>query len=75
MIHRFKMTFRDTDHFYKVVSWLNINVGRATANKKYWTISSKVLKELKRGEPVTVTVQVFKEDFDVDETSLFLNLT
>jgi len=59
------VTFRDKDHFYKVIRWLNANVGSGTRN---WTFSGRVLNQLKRGETVTRDVYVYNVDFDVECT-------
>lgn len=66
----FNITFRDKDHFYRVVSWLNANVGHG---KKYWTVLGRVLRNLHRGKMHTATVQVFDPEFDESNAS-FLSL-
>lgn len=69
-IHTFQITVRDIEHFYKLVNWLNINVGRG---EDQWTMRGKILKSLKRGIPVNTKIYIFKEDFDV-AASLYLSL-
>lgn len=69
--HIFNMTFRNIDHFYKVVNWLNTNVGKG---KDKWTIEGRVLRQLKQStNPVTRKVYIYVKDFD-SQSSLYLNL-
>ena len=70
--HIFRVTIRDTDHFYKIVSWLNTNVGKGT---QYWTMEGHVLKVLRRnnGKTISPKIYIFRQDFD-PESSLYLNL-
>ena len=68
----FKVTFRNVEHFYKVVTWLNKNVGRGKDN---WTIPGRVKRSLERNrKPVIKNIHVFKEGFDAQETAMYLNL-
>lgn len=67
----FSVTFRDEPHFYRVVKWMNANVGYGS---KSWTIKGSVKKKLKKGAPVKKDIYVFSESFDAEESSLFLNL-
>jgi len=53
-----KITFRDREHFYNVVHHLNKNVGRGS---EHWKINGKVLKHLRKGQSVTVELQVFSD--------------
>lgn len=69
--HSMQITFRDLEHFHKVIKWMNSNVGFSS---KVWTITGSVKKKLERGKPVKKTVNVFVEDFDPETSSLFLNL-
>lgn len=68
--HTFKVTIRDRDHFYKLVNWLNTNVGRGVEN---WTMEGRVLKTLKAGKSVNPKVYIMKADFD-PASSLYLSL-
>lgn len=69
-IHTFRVTIRDRDHFYKLVNWLNTNVGKGEEN---WTMEGRVLKTLKAGKIVSPKIYIFKEDFD-SSTALYLSL-
>lgn len=66
----FQITIRDTVHFYKVVNWLNANVGKG---KNKWTMGGRVLKSLRVGKTVTPTIYIFQQDFD-ESASLYLSL-
>lgn len=68
--HTFRVTIRDRDHFYKLVKWLNDNVGKGADN---WTMEGRVLKTLKQGKTVSPKVYIFKEEFD-PASSLYLSL-
>lgn len=68
--HTFRVVIRDRDHFYKLVSWLNDNVGKGKEN---WTMEGRVLKNLKAGKPVSPAVYIFKPEFD-PSSSLYLSL-
>lgn len=68
--HTFSVTMRDRDHFYKVVSWLNKNVGKGS---QYWTMGGSILRHIKAGRTVTTTVYIFTEDFPED-SALYLSL-
>lgn len=68
--HTFAVTIRDRDHFYKIVNWLNTNVGKG---EDKWTMEGRVLKSLKQGKSITRKVYVFRPDFDA-EASLYLSL-
>ncbi len=69
-VHTFRVTIRDRDHFYKIVNWLNTNVGKGEDN---WTMEGRVLKSLKMGKTATPMVYIFREDFDTS-SSLYLSL-
>lgn len=66
----FNVTFRDKEHFYRVVKWMEQNVGHG---KGKWTIEGRVLKFLKKGNSVTRLVKVFDPVFE-SETALYLSL-
>lgn len=70
--HTFTINFRDTEHFYKVINWLNANVGKG---KDKWTIEGRVKRLLvnNRGLAVAKKVYIFTKDFD-PQSSLYLNL-
>jgi len=66
----FRITIRDKDHFYKLVHWLNTNVGKGIDK---WTMDGHVLKKLKKGTTANPKVYIFRTDFDV-ESSVYLSL-
>lgn len=68
--HTFRVTIRDRDHFYKLIKWLNENVGQG---EDKWTMEGRVLKTLKQGKSVNPKVYIFKQDFD-PASSLYLSL-
>lgn len=68
--HTFRVTIRDREHFYKLVNWLNENVGKG---QDKWTMEGRVLKTLKTGKPVNPKIYIFREDFD-PSSSLYLSL-
>lgn len=68
--HTFRITIRDRDHFYKIVNWLNANVGKG---EDQWTMEGRVLKLLKLGKPVNKAVYVFRQEFD-PQSALYLSL-
>lgn len=67
--HTFRLVVRDREHFYKLVNWLNENVGKG-ADK--WTMEGRVLKRLKAGT-VSPNVYIFRQDFD-PASALYLSL-
>lgn len=69
-VHTFRVTIRDREHFYKLVNWLNTNVGRGTDK---WTFEGRVLKTLKQGKSVNPIVYIFKEGFD-ESAAMYLTL-
>ena len=69
-LHSFRITIRDRVHFYKLVKWLNENVGKGTDN---WTMEGRILKTLKAGKTVSPMVYIYKHDFD-QSAALYLNL-
>jgi hypothetical protein len=68
--HTFRVTIRDREHFYKLVNWLNENVGKG---EDKWTMQGRVLKTLKTGKSVNPVIYIFREDFD-PASSLYLSL-
>ncbi len=69
--HTFTLTFRDREHFYRVVKWMNDAAGKG---KDKWTTQGRVLKPLtSTGKPVTTKIYVFVESFD-PQSSLYLSL-
>jgi hypothetical protein len=69
-VHTFRVVVRDREHFYKLVKWLNDNVGKGENN---WTMEGRVLKRLKNGTTVNPNVYIFKQDFD-PASALYLSL-
>jgi len=67
--HTFRVSIRDKEHFYKLVKWLNENVGKG-ADK--WTMEGRVLKRLKNGS-VSPNIYIFPKDFD-PASALYLSL-
>lgn len=68
--HTFRVTIRDTAHFYRIVNWLNANVGKG---EDKWTMEGRVLKSLKQGKTVSPKVYIFKTEFD-PESAVYLSL-
>jgi len=68
--HTFRLTIRDREHFYRVVKWLNENVGKGTDK---WTSEGRILKTLKQGKPVERKFYVYRQDFD-EGSALVLSL-
>ncbi len=68
--HTFRVTIRDRDHFYKLVKWLNDNVGKG---EDKWTMEGRVLKTLKQGKTANPKIYIFTENFD-PASSLYLSL-
>jgi hypothetical protein len=69
-LHTFRITMRDREHFYKIVKWLNENVGKGSDK---WTMEGRPLKSLKAGKQVSPKVYIYKADFDTS-SSLYLSL-
>ena len=67
--HTFRVVIRDRKHFYKLVNWLNENVGKGTDK---WTMEGRVLKRLKGGT-VNPNIYIFRQDFD-PASALYLSL-
>jgi hypothetical protein len=68
--HTFRVTIRDREHFYKLVNWLNTNVGKG---EDKWTMEGRVLKTLKGGKTVSPKIYIFNSEFDTS-SSLYLSL-
>lgn len=68
--HIFRVTIRDSVHFYKIVNWLNANVGKG---QDKWTMEGRVLKTLKQGKSVSPKVYIFVDNFE-ESSSLYLSL-
>ena len=69
-LHSFRVTIRDRAHFYKIVNWLNANVGKGSDK---WTMEGRVLKTISQGKTVNPKIYIFQEDFD-DGSALYLSL-
>jgi hypothetical protein len=69
-LHSFSVTIRDREHFYKIVNWLNENVGKGS---ECWTMQGRILKTLNTGKTVNPKIYIFKEEFDPTST-LYLTL-
>jgi len=69
-VHTFRVVIRDKDHFYKLVKWLNENVGKG---EDKWTMEGRVLKRLKQGATVNPNIYIFRQDFD-PSAALYLSL-
>jgi hypothetical protein len=68
--HTFRVLIRDREHFYKLVKWLNDNVGKGEAK---WTMEGRVLKNLKSGKTVNPKIYIFTEGFE-ESSTLYLSL-
>lgn len=68
--HTFRVMIRDRDHFYKLINWLNLNVGKG---EDKWTMEGRPLKTLKQGKTTNTKIYIFREDFDTS-SSLYLSL-
>ena len=66
----FNITFRDTEHFYMVVKWLNENVGHG---RDKWTTGGRVLRRLRASGTITTKVYIFETSIP-QESILFLTL-
>lgn len=65
-----RISIRDREQFYKIVKWLNNNVGMG---EDKWTMEGHVLKKLKQGNAVNTKIYIFIKEFD-DSSFLYLNL-
>ncbi len=68
--HSFRIDLRDKEHFYRVVNWLNGNVGKGSDK---WTMEGRPLKSIKQGKSVNTQVYIFVADFD-ESSVLYLSL-
>ena len=68
--HTFRVVIRDREHFYRLVKWLNDNVGKG---QDKWTMEGRVLKTIKQGKTVNPKIYIFKPDFDT-ASALYLSL-
>ena len=68
--HIFRIVIRDREHFYRLVKWLNDNVGKG---EDKWTMEGRVLKTIKQGKTVNPKIYIFKPDFDTS-SALYLSL-
>lgn len=59
--HSFRVTIRDRDHFYKLIKWLNTNVGKGS---EHWTMEGRPLAALKAGRNPSPKIYIFRPDFD-----------
>ena len=69
-VHTFRVVIRDREHFYRLVKWLNENVGKG---EDKWTMEGRVLKRLKQGATVNPNIYIFRADFD-PSSALYLSL-
>jgi hypothetical protein len=69
-LQTFRIKIRDRTHFYKIVNWLNDNIGKGP---NLWTMEGHPLKRIKEGVPVNPEIYLFKETVD-SESILFLSL-
>lgn len=68
--HTFSVSIRDVTHFYRIVNWLNTNVGKG---KDKWTMEGRALRILKAGKSVDRKIYIFVPEFDTP-SALYLNL-
>lgn len=64
--HIFRVTIRDEQHFYRLIKWLNENVGKGSDK---WTMEGRVLKSLRQNKTVSPKIYIFKEEFDESNAS------
>jgi hypothetical protein len=69
-VHSFRIVIRDSEHFYRLVKWLNENVGKG---QDKWTMEGRVLKTLKQGKTIQPKVYIFNPAFD-PSSALYLSL-
>lgn len=69
-VHTFRVVIRDREHFYRLVKWLNENVGKG---EDKWTMEGRVLKTLKQGKTVNPKIYIFRTEFD-PASALYLSL-
>lgn len=68
--HTFRVVIRDREHFYRLVKWLNDNVGKG---QDKWTMEGRVLKNIKQGKTINPKIYIFNHDFD-PSSALYLSL-
>lgn len=68
--HQFRVPIRDREHFFRIINWMNSNVGKG---REFWSIEGKVMKHLDRNKTVVKTIYVYVDDFD-ETISTYLNL-
>ena len=68
--YTFRVTIRDTKHFYKIVNWLNTALGKGTDK---WTMEGRALKILKEGKSVSRRIYIYSDDFE-ESSALYLSL-
>jgi hypothetical protein len=66
----FRVTIRDREHFYRIVNWLNTNVGKGVDK---WTMEGRALKSLKAGKTVSRMIYIYREGVD-EAASVYLTL-
>jgi len=69
-VHSFRIVIRDSEHFYRLVKWLNENVGKG---QDKWTMEGRVLRTLKQGKTIQPKVYIFNPAFD-PSSALYLSL-
>jgi hypothetical protein len=67
----FELKIRDRAHFYKIVNWLNNNLGKG---KNVWTMDGRILRSLRNGQEKKTKVSIFNTEVDTSSTALFLSL-
>lgn len=65
------LQFTSLESFYELVRWLNENVGYGRDN---WTMDGKVVKHLRKGRPVRVTLYIINPVCDNPEFKVNLDL-
>jgi len=55
------VTFRDRSQFYRIIKWLNSNIGHGKDN---WSMTSGILKKITRGTTVNATISIYNERYD-----------
>lgn len=66
----FSIVFRDMEHFKRVISYLNSNVGRG---KNLWTTDGRIQRFLRRGLSIKRNIYIFKKDFD-ESIAVYISL-
>lgn len=65
-----KVHVRDLDHFYRIVRWLNSNIGRGQSN---WTMRGRARRSILRGDR-NLTILI-NSDINIEEScGLYLSL-